>query len=273
MRRTAAAVLLLAVAASCGGPHSSSTDAHVYVAAFYPIYEAVKAIAPPGTDVVNLTAPGAEPHDVELTSRQVDQVLDAKVVVYLGGGFQPALADALKGTKATKVDLLPPGTTDPHIWLSPALWTKAIAVIGKALGRSTKTYSASLTRLDNDYRRGLRHCARHTIVTNHAAFGHLAKTYGLEQLAISGIAPEAEPSPSRLASLADTVRREHVTTVFTETLVSPKVARTLAQEAGVKTRVLDPIEGLSSAQLARDASYASEMRRNLSAIRDALGCR
>ena len=110
------------------------------------------------------------------------------------------------------------------------------------------------------------------MVTNHAAFGYLADEYGLTQEAIAGLAPDAEPSAQRLAELKDLVEQQGVTTIFTEDLVSPKVAQTLAEEAGVRTAVLHTIEGLTDDEVAAGADYGSQMRDNLSTLRAALGC-
>jgi zinc transport system substrate-binding protein len=116
-------------------------------------------------------------------------------------------------------------------------------------------------------------CARKDLVTSHAAFGYLAARYGLKQIAITGVDPGAEPGAQTLSDVVDTIRREHATTVFFEPLVSPKVARTVAREAGVSTAVLDPIEGLTPAEAARGDDYVTLMLRNLRALRKALGCR
>ena len=145
------------------------------------------------------------------------------------------------------------------------------AVLGKP--RAAGALAARVRALDAEYRAGLAHCARREFVTSHAAFGYLAARYGLHQLAITGIDPESEPTPQRLAELSKLVRREHITTVFFERLVSPKLAETVAREAGAHTAVLDPIEGLTSAEARRGETYLSLMRGNLSELRSALGCR
>jgi zinc transport system substrate-binding protein len=111
------------------------------------------------------------------------------------------------------------------------------------------------------------------MVTSHDAFGYLARAYGLTQDAIAGLAPESEPTPQRLAELAAKVRADGTNTIFYETLVSPKVAQTLAREAGVGTAVLDPLEGLSEDDAKAGKTYVSVMRENLAAVRQALGCR
>jgi zinc transport system substrate-binding protein len=136
-----------------------------------------------------------------------------------------------------------------------------------------RTLIADLHGLDRAYRAGLSHCARKEIVTSHAAFGYLAQRYGLVQVPITGLAPESEPTPRQLANVVRLVRRTHATTVFFETLVSPRLAQTVAREVGARTAVLDPIEGLTPAEQSRGENYLSLMRRNLAAIRLALACR
>jgi zinc transport system substrate-binding protein len=128
--------------------------------------------------------------------------------------------------------------------------------------------------LDDDFATGLADCEHDLVVTAHDAFGHLTARYDLRQEGIAGVSPDAEPNPDRLADLADLVEREGVTTIFTEELVSPKVARTLAREAGgVKIAVLNPLEGLTDRQVDDGADYLSEMRENLGKLEVALGCR
>jgi zinc transport system substrate-binding protein len=135
-----------------------------------------------------------------------------------------------------------------------------------------KAYEAKLSALDADMRAGLATCERTQIVTAHDAFGWLAKRYHLTQDAITGITPDVEPNPQRLDDLAKLVEAKGVTTIFTETLVSPKVAQLLARETGVTTAVLNPLEGLTKKQIDAGASYISVMRENLATLRRALGC-
>jgi len=269
------------------------------VASFYPLAEAATEVGGPRVKVDNLTPAGAEPHDLELKASQVAAIEDADVVLVLGKGFQPAVEKAAAGRKGT-VELLTGlpidqsgrvheggggsgKSLDPHVWLDPVLMGDIVKRVSTALQRAdahhAATYRANAARyqqalrdLDDRYHAGLGHCARHEIVTGHQAFGRLAARYGLTQEGITGISPDAEPSPGRLASLVDLVRRDGVTTIFTETLVSPKIAQTLAREAGVRTEVLDPIEGLTKKELAEGAGYLSVMKDNLQKLRAALGC-
>ena len=139
--------------------------------------------------------------------------------------------------------------------------------------RQPTSSSRSSSSLDEEYRAGLADCERREIVTSHAAFGYLAAAYDLEQIALTGISPEAEPSPRALEKLVEEVREHDATTVFFETLVSPRLAETVAREAGAETAALDPVEGLSEDALAEGQDYLSVMRDNLGVLRDALGCR
>jgi zinc transport system substrate-binding protein len=256
------------------------------VAAFYPVAYAAQAIGGPTVTVQNLTPAGAEPHDLELRPSDVVSVQRADLVFYLGEGFQPAVEKAVESTHAHGVDLLAGlrlragkderghPARDPHVWLDPLRYAEVASRIGGALGRrqATAAFVARLHALDAQYRAGLARCRRKTIVTSHAAFGYLAARYGLTQLALEGLSPEAEPSPKALAKLIAEVRRSHATTVFFEMLVSPKLAQTVARNAHVKAAVLDPIEGLSPDDLHHGATYFTVMGSNLAALRLALGC-
>jgi len=253
---------------SSGGPNS-------VVAAFYPLAYAAERIGGPSFNVQNLTPPGSEPHDLELTPQEVAAIQDASVVLYLSHGFQPAVSKTVEQARGTRIDVLaglPLHGNDPHVWLDPVLFARIARRIGTALHRPAGGLVAGLQELDRVYRNGLRDCERHEIVTSHKAFGYLAARYGLKQVAITGVTPESEPTPKQLAHVIQVVRQTHATTVFFETLVSPRLAETVAHEVGARTAVLDPIEGLTPAEQKRD-NYLTLMRRNLAALRKALACR
>jgi zinc transport system substrate-binding protein len=293
LRLTAAGLAVtVALVAGCGGTSSGGSDGEAgrtaVVAAFYPLAFAAKQVGGASVKVTDLTPPGAEPHDVELSPRDVTRVRSADVVLYFGRGFQPALEDALDGADGKKVDLLtglplragPRGGeeelgADPHVWLDPVLYARVARRIGDAIGRRAPAaaFARRLEALDDLYRRGLARCARRDVVTSHTAFGYLTRRYGLVQIPITGLSPEAEPTPRELARVIDEVRARHATTVFSETLVSPELAQTVARETGAKSAVLDPIEGLDTDRLAAGDTYFSVMRSNLQALRQALGCR
>jgi zinc transport system substrate-binding protein len=267
------------LAAGCGGSSESGTD--TVVAAFYPLAFAVEQVARPGTEVVDLTRAGAEPHDLELTPKDVAGIQRARLVVYVGHGFQPAVEDALENRDGPSLDVLAGvrlhgagDDVDPHVWLDPKRYAEVVREVAAALGTPSRAdgLELRLTALDRELARGLRHCRRRTLVTSHAAFGYFAERYGLKQVALVGLAPEAEPSPGTVARLASEVRATGATTVFTEPLVSPKLAQTVAREAGARTAVLDPVEVLTPADEEAGADYFAVMRRNLETLRQALGC-
>jgi zinc transport system substrate-binding protein len=242
--------------------------------------------------VTNLTKPGAEPHDVELNPRQVAQVADAGLAVYLKG-FQPAV-DAAVGQEAkgrsfdvsSVIELLPysgseseDGSKDPHVWLDPVRFATIAGALGERLAQADPAHATDyreraqdlqeqLHHLDQTYAESLTTCARREVVTSHEAFNYLAHRYGLTQIGITGVSPEAEPTPRKLAEVAAQARATGTTTIFFETLVSPKVAETIAREVGARTAVLDPLEGLTD----KSADYFSVMRANLAALTTALGC-
>ncbi len=168
---------------------------------------------------------------------------------------------------------------DPHIWLDPTKLAAVARAVGEQLAAADPAHAADLraraaalaTRLDGldaDLRAGLRNCRQKAFVTSHAAFGYFAERYGLEQIAIAGLSPEAEPAPAKIQEIEREVKDHGITTIFFETLVSPDLADTIARDTGATTAVLDPIEGIKDPS--RD-DYFSVMRANLGALRKALG--
>lgn len=261
-------------------------------AAFYPLAYAAEAVGGGRVRVTNLTPAGVEPHDLELTTTQRDRIEDADLVVVMGSGFQPSVEKAAEQRDGRTVDVLdrigpedPEDPEDPHVWLDVRRMQDIVELVARALARvdpagadrydtNTARVTDALEALDERYRTGLADCDRRLIVTAHEAFGHLARAYGLVQRGVVGLTPDAEPDPKRLAELADLVEEKGVTTVFTEELASPRIARTLAREAGgVKTATLDPLEGLARRARARGDDYIRVMDRNLAVLRTALGCR
>jgi zinc transport system substrate-binding protein len=280
-RALAIGVAVLLLAAGCGnGDDGGGSGRPRVVASFFPLAEAAEQVGGDAVEVRDLTPAGTEPHDVELAADDVDALLDADLVVYLGGGFQPAVEDVVDQRDGPSIDVLEAVNAgdDPHVWLDPTLMADVVDAVAGAVAEAVPVreadvaaaavrYQAALEELDADLGAQLDDCDRDLVVSAHEAFGSLARRYGLRTEAITGISPEAEPDPGRLAELADLVERDGVTTVFTEELVSPEVAEALAREAGVGTAVLDPIESEP------DGGYLGAMRRNGDALAEALGCR
>lgn len=176
------------------------------------------------------------------------------------------------------------GEWDPHFWLDPVSAKSLVSAITEALSEkfpekssgfaaNAGKISAELDALDVAYRTSLSSCAKEEVVTSHDAFRYLAERYGFETHAIAGISPEEEPSPKRLTELANEVKAEGIKYIFFETLVSPKLAETLARETGAATLVFNPIEGVSAVDQAAGKNYFSIMRENLAALQKALECK
>lgn len=265
---------------ACGA--GSGDGRPTVVAAFYPLQYVVSQLADSHVRVQDLTQPGVEPHDLELKVRQVAEVSAADLVVY-EHGLQPSVDGAVaNNAKHRGLDVGPLvdlHSGNPHFWLDPLRLADAARGIAARLAKvdpghaddyaaNLATLTAKLEDLDGDYRSGLAHCARDLVVTSHDAFGYQAK-YGLRFAAIAGLSPDAEPSPAHLGRLRSLVDREHITTVFSETLASPKMADTLSHDLGLQAAVLDPIEGVAPGS---SKDYLSIMRANLAALQRADGC-
>jgi zinc transport system substrate-binding protein len=261
--------------------NSSKVDV---VAGFYPLAFLAQRVGGDAVAVRDLTPPGVEPHEVELTVRQVVAIHDSDLLLYLRG-LSPAVDEA-SGEAPTRLDLASSvrvarrdGVRDLHVWLDPdRMRAMALAVRDRLIGLDpahaddyrvrAQVLVGELSALDGDFTRGLRGCARREVVTSHAAFGYLAARYGLDQVGITGLVPDAEPAPGRMAHVVRLARARGVTTIFFESVVSPKVARVVATSVGATTAVLDPIETRPAG-----SDYLGGMRRNLAALRAGLGCR
>ncbi len=299
-----AATSLLGLAA-CGSTDTSpsGSDGRLRVtASFYPLQWATQQIGGDHVDVSSLTPPGAEPHDLELTPKQVGGLSDAALVVY-ASGFQPAVDDAVStAAPKTGFDVAPtadltiaatgeeaaPGAKvdnavmDPHFWLDPVRFEAVALAIRDRLMSVDPTHAADyaagadrlvaeLTTLDGEYRTGLADCTQSYLVTSHTAFAYLAQRYGLQQEGISGVNPDVEPSATTLRQITELVREKGITTIYTETLASPALADTVARETGATTAVLDPIGGITDASPGTD--YLEVMRSNLATLEKGQQCR
>jgi zinc transport system substrate-binding protein len=297
----ASCLLGLAALTACQRSAPPATTKPLVVTSFYPLWEFSRQVAGDRVDVISLVPPGVEPHDWEPSPQDVAQVRRARLFVYNGAGFEQSadrLLQAVAGRDGTAVnataglDLIAgPGettagtaTADPHVWLDPVLAQAQVATIRAALERAdppnaaayadaARRFTGELGALHEAYREGLRQCARRSLVVSHGAFTYLARRYGLQQIAITGRRPESEPSPADLAAIVRAARREKARYVFVETLVSPRLAETLAREVGARILVLDPVEGLTPEAAAAGRDYLSLMRQNLERLRTGLECR
>ncbi len=172
------------------------------------------------------------------------------------------------------------GDTDPHFWLDPELLAATAQDIAHELSEldpgNAEAYTANATSLvdklntlDAQYASELSTtCQNRTVVVTHEAFGYLSAKYDFEQIGISGIDPEAEPSPAKIREISAMIKETSIKTIFFETLTSPKVAQTLANDLGIETAVLDPLEGLVD----DTQDYFSVMQSNLTALKAGMLC-
>ena len=282
-------------------------DGDVRVATgFYPLQFVTERVGGDLVSVENLTVPGKEPHDLELTIKETAAIAEADLVVF-ERGFQPAVDDGVEtsavGAVLDAADVVElrhvdeseheegeegeegeeahdHGDVDPPFWQDPLLLADLGDAVAEALSDVDDEHAAAyaanaadlradLTALDASYSAGLAGCERDTVVVSHDAFGYLEK-YGLHFEAIAGLSPDAEPTPADLARLQGLIEDDGITTVFGERLAPPALVDTLAQDAGVTTAVLDPVEGLTDET--EDEDYLTLMAENLEALRTANGC-
>lgn len=270
-------------------PKPSDSSGKINVAtSFYPLYFFASEIGGDKAIVTNITPAGAEPHDYEPTPQDIAKIEISKLLV-LNGGFE-AWGDKVKGDLSGKgIVLVTAGEglltkNDPHVWLSAALakieaqrilagFVKVDSSNASYYSKNEKELETKLTQLDQDYRKGLKNCSRHDIVTSHTAFGYLADAYGFNQIAISGLSPDSEPSSQTLVEIVNFVKKNDIKYIFFEKLVSPKLSDTIASETGAKLLVLDPLEGIPQDEIKKGADYFSVMRANLSNLEIALECK
>ncbi|WP_306366842.1 metal ABC transporter substrate-binding protein [Nocardiopsis sp. CC223A] len=348
LRTAALSAVALMTATACGGqgspaggegPDPADADLTV-VTGVYPLEWLAHEVGGDRVAVVQLTEPGMEPHDLELTGRQIGEVTEADLAFYVAG-LQPAVDEAVEQEAADRaldvadvIELHPigdgghehgedddhghedddhahedeeahseddhahedeethadeepagdghdHGDLDPHFWLDVDLMSEVAGALGERLGElnpdaaaeytaNAEAVAAELETIGQEYEDGLASCERNEVVVGHTAFSYLTEHYGLEQVGISGVDPDSEPSPSQIAEIADFVEEHGVTTIFTEPLMPEETARTIAGETGAAVEVLDPLEGITDASPGDD--YPSIMRGNLEALRSALAC-
>jgi len=278
------AVTLSGAATGCAAFSDEDTAGLQLTASFYPLAWVTEQVS--GHDVALLTTPGAEPHDLELDVRETAVVAQSDLVVY-ERGFQPAVDAAVDevaegatvdAAHAVELETGDDGV-DPHFWLDPIRMADLGDAVADALVEvdpgqedvyrdNAATLRLEMQRLETAYADGLSGCERDTVVVSHDAFGYLQR-FGIELAPIAGLSPGAEPTPAHLAQLQQLATEKGITTVFTETLGSSKMADTLASDLGLRTDVLDPIEGVAEGS---DDDYPTIMRRNLEKLQEANGC-
>lgn len=272
---------LLLAAALVAGPACSdgvpASDGPLRVAAaFYPLAFLAERVGGDDVEVTTLAGPGVEPHDLELTPGQRQEVEDADLVIHLRG-FQPAVDDALDGVPALDAaTVMPLDRGDLHVWVDPLRFDRIAGALADRLIALRPAAATGIRQRRDDLQNALRQldtalgalatCPRRDVVTTHGAFGYLAR-FGLRVTSVAGGSPEDEPSPKRLREVATLIRERGVTTVHYDEPDAQDVARTLAGETGARVAELNPVELRPAA-----GDYLSAMAANVATLRSALGC-
>jgi zinc transport system substrate-binding protein len=294
--------------AACGNMNKEADKKEdlTIVTTFYPMYDFTKEIVGDEGNVKLLIPAGTEPHDFEPSAKERAEISDADVFVYNSSDME-FFVDSLKDSVDSKQTLMIEAAKgidrlesqeadeheeseeghghsheyDPHVWLDPVLAIKEVRTIAEELGekypdkkenftKNADAYIKKLEALDQKYSDGLKDATNRTFVTQHAAFAYLANQYDLKQVAISGVSPDQEPTPSRLAELKEFVKKNNIKVIYFEENASSKVAETLSNETGVKLEVLNPLESLTNEQIKAGENYISVMEKNLKALKESI---
>ena len=298
---------------SCGDTQNSTvapeTDKLTVAASFYPIAEIVQRVGGDDVQLLALTAPGVEPHDSELSAKQLEELSKADVVFYIGGGFQPDLEKAIASLPSTAiaVDLLKSvdliasqekeeenghehghdhgdSENDPHVWLDPANMVKMSAIVSQEIAKAQTSLTSALTERQTAYAAELSEvgnlidttfakCERKELVSAHDAFAYFTKRAQLVAVPISGIDPENEPSAKELEATAKVAKDSNVTTVFYEEILPKAFADTVAKAIGASIDSISAVETISQSDIDDGATYSSIMKSNITKISTALGCK
>lgn len=303
--------LILAACTPATTPDSNPESTKISItASFYPLAEMARNVAGDHADVITITPAGSDPHEYEPSPRDIAAVTESDLFIFNGAGQDP-WAEKLELENTAIIHMSENFTLmegedheheeegedheheeeeedhehefDPHIWLDPTNAAKEVQVIANKLVEidpenaaayeaNATAYQQELMQLDQEYQETLSSCQKDSIITAHAAFGYMAARYGFNQIAIAGLSPEQEPSARKLAEVADLAEDEGIQYIFFETLTSPRISETLAQEVGAQTLLLDPIEGLTQEQVTAGENYVTVMRSNLNNLATALEC-
>lgn len=282
-----AAVIGAFVWAANATKDTPATNKLQLAATYYPLYDFAKQVGGDKVAVTNITPAGTEPHDYDPSPKVLANASKASVFVYNGGDMEPWASKFLASYKHTAVKAsegiqLKAGQ-DPHFWLDPNLAQQIVANIRDGLvdadpankayyQQNATAYISKLKQLDADFAAALATCQQDTVISSHEAFSYVAGRYNFTAEPIAGISPEEEPAADRLAQLSDLVKQKGIQYIFFESLVSPRLADTIAQETGAKTLVFDPIEGLSNEDQKQGKDYLKVQRENIGNLRTALAC-
>lgn len=299
MKKFAAGAILscLLLIPAVSQQHAGSPRLKV-VASVFPLMEFAKAVGGEIADVSLLLPPGAGVHTWQPRASDIIKMSEADVFIYIGGGLEPWVAEFLRSVSNRRLrvmavaDFLPlekekhagEEAVDPHVWLDFGNDREIVDRIARTLGEidparaavysnRAAVYDEKLRELDGLYANSLKSCAhRILLLAGHRAFGYLARRYRLEQVSLSGLSPDAEPTPSAVISLVDMARRQRIGSVFMEARESPRLANLLAREIPARIFVLNPGENLNKQEWTSGITFINLMQENLKNLKRGLGC-
>ena len=298
------AVLIMGLAACSRDTEKPAQQSGLTIyASFYPMQFLASQIAGDKAQIISLVPAGVEPHDWEPKPKTLAGLQESDMLVYNGAGMEVWLEDFLPSLQKAGVktvnasdglELLPYDKEneevnqqgeglayDPHVWVSPVKYKQQAQNVLNGLieiDAANQDYYKSnynnliekLDKLDGDYRKAIAGFKSKIFIVSHSAFTYLAKDYGLTQLPIRGVTPQAEPSPAKLAELVQICRDNNIKYIFFESLVSPKLSETLANEVGAETLVLNDGQGITEDQIKQGRNYITIMYENLENLKKAL---
>lgn len=299
-------IALLVFAAGCVREDTAKSDKISIITTLYPLYEFSKTVGGDKADVLLLLPPGTEPHTYDPKPSDIIKIANADIFVYIGEHMEPWAEDILKGIDNQNIIVIDSskdismigheeeiheheeemhehGEHDPHIWLDFENDKQIITAITNALAskdpkhaefysNNAATYITRLNALDKKFREGLSDCRHDAFITGgHSAFSYLAHKYGLEQISVFGLSPDAEPSPKKVAEIIEIAKEKGLHYIFFEEIVNPKTAEVIADEIGAQTLVINPAASLNKKQM-QEETFISIMEKNLESLRIGLGC-
>lgn len=282
----------------CSNNKQNSNGKIKIYTSIYPLYDFATKVGGDKVDVTNLVPAGTEPHDWEVSTSDIVNLERADMLIYNGAGIENwtdkvtnslenkdivyvKTSEGLDLHKASEKDKDKHVIYDPHTWLSIENAKHEMENIKNALvkydpdnahyyEKNYSTYKKKFDELNKKYSDTLDPIKNKSIIVAHEAFGYLCSEYGIKQIGIEGLNPDSEPDPAKMAKIIKFAKENNVKTIFFEELVSPKVANTIAKEINAKTKVLNPLEGLSEEQINKGEDYFSVMEQNLQALHSAM---
>lgn len=248
----------------------------------YPLKEYADAIAGDKAEVTCMVPDNVEPHDYDPKAKDLSALTKSDVFVYNGLGMESWLdkvdnitsdSKMIKVDSSKGIEIRTEGdAVDPHIWLSIKNAEIQSENIKNALVEADSAnkdyyeanyneFKGKLEELYNEYKPKFDSLPKKNFITGHAAFGYLCRDFGLTQRSVENLYGEGEPTPGQLKELVNFCKENNIKTVFSESLASPKVSETLANEVGAE---VVPILTLESKE--DDKSYIEAMRYNFEVI-------